>query len=1044
MASTGITGQPRTVSWVDGKRSKYVVGFVVIPLLIIAVLLLPPISAATRIADLGSSPISETGGVIADPDGTQVVFMPGSVAQPFRATISSVPRVSFLEGSAGKDLLEAAKFIPPALVAKSPYYALKLHGEAPSQSTWTMPIPNDSEPYETLDVYTWEPQSQSWQWLPHNIIREDDLIESTSSAVPLSAMVMQTNPNPALVAADAAQAKDLPAESQGALAQVQPTGLYLGSDGAIDGAVDATFDQATGAYAVMPVIRNYEGPIVRSDLLANMLVDNAQRAAHIDNLVNLAIGNNYKGVDIDYRGLDKNLRGEFNQFIKELAEKLDAEGKDLSVRVEPAVQVAEDRWETGPYDWQTLGLLADTVKIPAPQDPNAYVPDGPLDALMRYAVGQINRSKLQVILGGRSMEQAGNYLLAKNYTDALQPLLGRVASDQTVVEPGQPLNLALVSSKPTSGLVFDPNIGTYVYRYQDDQGTARTVWLENAASLSHKLDLLKKYNTQGFTLENLPADGLDTDLWSLMKNYQQGRVQPIENNFVVEWTVKGSDGQTTSETRPLADSKVAFAAPNVAGALQVEALIKDRGQIIARQSGDAIAVATYTPVPTPTPMATPTPEFVEVTAKSNANVRSGPDTAYGKLGTLKAGATYRVSGQSETPGWWQISFDGKDAWVSADLVDVNGPTETVAVVQVAPPPTAVPVAAKPAPAAAAKPASAAAAKSFPAAPGSFGYGIQIDPWGNRPAAVAAIKNMGFNWVKVQIPWKSFEGSPGQRGFADDIINELSGAGINVLASIVKAPDWARPGNTDRSVEGPPADPQTYADYVGAFAAHNKGKVKAIEVWNEQNLWYEWGHEPLNAGRYVDLLCRAYRAIKAADPGMSVIAGAPTPTGVNDGSTAIDDVAYLQQMYAAGAKNCLDGVGAHPSGYNNPPDAKYGYNNPAEPSFKNHPSFFFRDTMERYRGVMVANGDAGKRVWPTEFGWASTGSPHRGYEYATQNTEAEQAEFTTRAYQMAKSWGWVGPMFLWNLDYNVTQPSTELAAFGIMGRATQGALSGMPK
>ena len=204
---------------------------------------------------------------------------------------------------------------------------------------------------------------------------------------------------------------------------------------------------------------------------------------------------------------------------------------------------------------------------------------------------------------------------------------------------------------------------------------------------------------------------------------------------------------------------------------------------------------------------------------------------------------------------------------------------------------------------------------------------------------------------------------------------------------MKAPDWARPGNTDRSVEGPPADPQTYADYVAAFAAHNKGKVKAIEVWNEQNLWYEWGHEPLNAGRYVELLCRAYRAIKAADPGMAVIAGAMTPTGVNDGSTAIDDVVYLQQMYAAGAKNCFDGVGAHPSGYNNPPDAKFGYNNPAEPSFKNHPSFFFRDTMERYRAVMVANGDAGKRVWPTEFGWASTGSPHRGYEYATQNTEA---------------------------------------------------------
>ncbi|MGC8782535.1 MAG: cellulase family glycosylhydrolase, partial [Anaerolineae bacterium] len=334
--------------------------------------------------------------------------------------------------------------------------------------------------------------------------------------------------------------------------------------------------------------------------------------------------------------------------------------------------------------------------------------------------------------------------------------------------------------------------------------------------------------------------------------------------------------------------------------------------------------------------------------------------------------------------------------------------------------------------------------TYPPAGGYFGYGIQIDPWGNRAAAIAAIKGMGFDWVKVQIPWKNFEGSPGQKNIPEDIVNDLSGAGLKVLLSIVKAPDWARPANTDRSVEGPPADPGTYADYVGTVASRLKGRVHAIEVWNEQNLWYEWGHEPLDPGRYVTLLCRAYQAIKAADPNIVVVAGALTPTGVNDGSTAIDDVVYLQRMYAAGAKNCFDAVGAHPSGYNNPPDAKFGYSNPTEPSFKNHPSFFFRDTMERYRQVMVANGDAGKRIWPTEFGWASTPNPHPGYEYARDNTPEEQAQFIVQAYQMAKAWGWVGPMFLWNLDYNVTQPSTELAAFGIMGRPAQDALARMPK
>jgi len=221
-------------------------------------------------------------------------------------------------------------------------------------------------------------------------------------------------------------------------------------------------------------------------------------------------------------------------------------------------------------------------------------------------------------------------------------------------------------------------------------------------------------------------------------------------------------------------------------------------------------------------------------------------------------------------------------------------------------------------------------------------------------------------------------------------------------------------------------------------------VQAIEIWNEQNLWYEWGHEPLDPARYVDMLCRAYRAIKAVDPNMVVVAGALTPTGVNDGVIAIDDVVYLQRMYAAGAKNCFDALGAHPSGYNNPPDAKFGYTNPAEPSFKNHPSFFYRETMERYRAVMVQYGDAGKRIWPTEFGWASEPNPVPGYEYARDNTLEEQAQFLVQAYQMAKAWGWVGPMFTWNLNFGITNPGTELAAFGIAGRPAYDALKAMPK
>ena len=50
----------------------------------------------------------------------------------------------------------------------------------------------------------------------------------------------------------------------------------------------------------------------------------------------------------------------------------------------------------------------------------------------------------------------------------------------------------------------------------------------------------------------------------------------------------------------------------------------------------------------------------------------------------------------------------------------------------------------------------------------------------------------------------------------------------------------------------------------------------------------------------------------------------------------------------------------------------------------------------------------------------------------------------RAYEIMRGWGFVGPAFLWNLNYGVTSPGTELAQWGILGRPAYGALKGMPK
>ena len=256
--------------------------------------------------------------------------------------------------------------------------------------------------------------------------------------------------------------------------------------------------------------------------------------------------------------------------------------------------------------------------------------------------------------------------------------------------------------------------------------------------------------------------------------------------------------------------------------------------------------------------------------------------------------------------------------------------------------------------------------------------------------------------------------------------------IKILFSVVTSPLWA---NNAGTVEAPPADFQDFFDFLRALVSRYKGRVQAYEIWNEQNLLREWHGQPLSAAKYMEMLKGAYQTIKAIDPNAIVVSGAPTPTGVNDGVTAIDDRLYLQQMYKHGLKYYCDAIGVHPSGFANSPDAKFPSGNDPNRGFDDHPSFFFRNTLEDYHNIIVANGD-NKRLWATEFGWATVDQlgcgPAPGYEFATDINEQQQADYIVRAFQRAKSYGWCGVMFLWNLNFApVAGPCDEKAAYSIL-------------
>jgi hypothetical protein len=335
------------------------------------------------------------------------------------------------------------------------------------------------------------------------------------------------------------------------------------------------------------------------------------------------------------------------------------------------------------------------------------------------------------------------------------------------------------------------------------------------------------------------------------------------------------------------------------------------------------------------------------------------------------------------------------------------------------------------------PTSEAPPPTVPPAEEVFGYGIAIHGTGGPLELmdywIGQVDGLGLGWIKQQVRWGFFESTQGQMDWSgyDAVVEAASKEDVKVMLSVVEAPKWSRTYVDDTPEKAPPDDLALYADFLGRLVDRYRGRVHAIEVWNEQNLDREWDTaEGVSAERYVEMLRLSYQAIKSRDPNIIVISGALSPVGwtnvENNRVIFVDDFEYFDQMIAAGFLDYCDCVGAHHNGYNMPPNVAWdeGYNDPAA-QFRgpfdnvNH-SWSFKSTLWGYHDRIVAAG-SDKPLCVTEFGWASAegldGNYPEGFEFALDNTQQEQAQWDVEAFQLMRQWGFVRLAFLWNLNFS---------------------------
>ncbi|GAB5494275.1 MAG: hypothetical protein Phog2KO_44900 [Phototrophicaceae bacterium] len=310
-----------------------------------------------------------------------------------------------------------------------------------------------------------------------------------------------------------------------------------------------------------------------------------------------------------------------------------------------------------------------------------------------------------------------------------------------------------------------------------------------------------------------------------------------------------------------------------------------------------------------------------------------------------------------------------------------------------------------------------------------------------------IQTAGFGWIRQEFPWEDIE-VDGRGEFTDtredydgdDIPDTISAwdkydnivalvqeHDLDMIVRLSNPPAWSRENNPETlgGALAPPDDYQDFVNYAVAVAERYQGQINYYQVWNEPNIYPEWGETFVNPADYTRLLCMTYDALKAVDPNIVVISGTIAPTDSLDGYYGYHDLLFLQNMYENGAGDCFDVLSAQGYGLNSGPTDRR--QRVTHLSYARH---------IQYRDIMVNNGDAHKPIWLSEVAWSpmlepcletgecvSTDDISGAFEFGAVTNE-QAGRYLVEAYDRAQEeWSWIGHITYWHF----TRPSINDAS-----------------
>ncbi|MCB8948499.1 MAG: SH3 domain-containing protein [Ardenticatenaceae bacterium] len=972
-------------------------GIALIVILVIAALFLPPFSLGERLRSGGEEDVAAADSPTASPTETETVVasnpsIAGEVDVIASDTSAAVNVSSLSEGEAAAEL----GAFPANSTVRGNVYKVE-HATTPLMGKVAINVPAGTA-VEMVDLYGWD--GGSWRFIPSQIdVETRQIVSPEHDLYQAFALIEPGNPDTVAVGADLLPLQALPDPAVPSLTELSVGTLTLVGNGELQGEVT---EVPAGEFDALVRVTN-SGVVVDQASLAALLGDSTAQTNQINALVNTAVSGGFAGINLDYQGVEVAQKEAFSSFVSSLADALHAQNLVLAVTVNTP-QDNGGQWDSAGQDLAAIGQSADIVYMRMPLDPAAYSDNGIGMQLLNWVTRTVDRSKLTMVLNAGAVDRVGDAFLEMSNEQALANF-GELefVSGSEEVEPGTAVELAL--SGDASPLEWDGSSLTYRYSYEMNDQT-HDVWLGNPAALSSRLGLAERYHLRGAAVEGLGNVNDGAGYAAALAAFTGAGAPPETSGAAIVWTVLDAEGSVLASESG-SDLTFAWAGEEAAGNYTINAEFA-LGEAVASLGSVNVNVAeavaeepeAETAVITPTESTNTgsiDPGDADAVVNANANIRVGPGLTYGLIaGGLNRGTQVQVTGRNSDASWYQILMpnDGAEGWIFGTLLDLNAGLDvsSLEVVEVDPPTVADggggSTGTTPAPA--------------PVANGSFELGGQTHGFANPTLMAYA----GMNWVKFQHKWGTGDSPDAVAGR----IQQAHANGFKVLLSI--------PGADHSSIN--------YTAYVNFLAGVAALGPDAIEIWNEMNIDREWPSGQIDPVAYTNnMLKPAYQAIKAANPNVMVISGAPAPTGFfgGCGGGGCDDALYISGMASAGAANYMDCIGIH---YNEgivPPSQQSG-----DPRSEHYTRYFWGMVNAYYNAF-----GGSRQLCFTELGYLSGqdyGGLPAGFAWAGNTTISQHAAWLAEATSLAANSGKTRLLIVFNVDF-VTFNSDPQAGFAMI-------------